>query len=214
MTRVVEHLANLIRIPSVSALSNRPVIEYAEQVLHAAGWQTLRHSYSDHAQMEKINLIAAPPGQSRTTPTPAQPSSAIPTLFRMPHRGKAPSSRKRKKASCMAAAPAMSKVFLACLLASAESADAQDFGSVRIVLTADEEIGCVGAKHLLAADILHPLRLVIGEPTSLHPARAGKGYCLGRVTITGQEAHSAHRSAARLPSMPPPACSSHWENLR
>ncbi len=34
--------------------------------------------------------------------------------------------------------------------------------------------------------------MIIGEPTMLHPARAGKGYCLAEVTVHGKEAHSAH----------------------
>ena len=44
----------------------------------------------------------------------------------------------------------------------------------------------------MAGNVLRPRRIVIGEPTSLHPARAGKGYCLAEVTVTGKEAHSAH----------------------
>jgi acetylornithine deacetylase len=44
---------------------------------------------------------------------------------------------------------------------------------------------------LIATDTIRPRRLIIGEPTSLRPARAGKGYCLARITIEGREAHSA-----------------------
>ena len=35
---VVEHLENLIRIPSVSSVSNRQIVEYAVQVLQGAHW--------------------------------------------------------------------------------------------------------------------------------------------------------------------------------
>jgi acetylornithine deacetylase len=192
MTRVVEHLENLIRIASPSSLSNRPVIEYAEQVLHAAGWQTLRNTYVGNAGVEKINLLAVPPGQSvedrdvhtaffcHTDTVPYAPawSGAL-----------TPETRAGFLHGCGACDV---KGFLACLLASAESADPKTLANVRIVLTADEEIGCIGAKQLLAANLLRPRHLVIGEPTSLHPARAGKGYCLGRITVTGKEAHSAH----------------------
>ena len=68
---------------------------------------------------------------------------------------------------------------------------------LRIVLTADEEIGCLGSYRLLAERRLHPKTLVIGEPTSLHPARAGKGYCLGEMVVRGAEAHSAHPGRGR-----------------
>jgi acetylornithine deacetylase len=32
---------------------------------------------------------------------------------------------------------------------------------------------------------------MVGEPTSLRPVRAGKGYCLAELTVAGREAHSA-----------------------
>ena len=192
MTRVLEHLCNLIRIPSVSSISNRPVIEYAERALHAARWETLRNTYSDAAGVQKVNLVAAPAGQSAADPD-------VGTAFfchtdTVPYASSwtgavHPTEQDGFLHGCGACDV---KGFLACLLASAEAVDPKQCGSIRIVLTADEEVGCIGAKHLLAADLLRPKKLVIGEPTLLHPARAGKGYCLGRVTVTGQEAHSAH----------------------
>jgi acetylornithine deacetylase len=90
------------------------------------------------------------------------------------------------------------KGFLACLLTAASEATPGSLKRVvRIVLTADEEIGCLGAHRLVAEDRLRARSLVIGEPTSLHAARAGKGYCLGEVTIFGAEAHSAHPQQGR-----------------
>jgi acetylornithine deacetylase len=44
---------------------------------------------------------------------------------------------------------------------------------------------------LLKSALLQPKRVVIGEPTSLHPASAGKGYYLAEVVVSGREAHSA-----------------------
>jgi acetylornithine deacetylase len=69
--------------------------------------------------------------------------------------------------------------------------------ALRVVLTADEELGCLGSHRLVAEGRLRAKSLVIGEPTSLHAARAGKGYCLGEVTIFGAEAHSAHPHQGR-----------------
>src|ERR1700759_2316161 len=66
MTTVVDHLSNLIRIPSVSALSNRPVTDYAASVLTAQQWTMRESLYIDVAGIEKINLIATPPGQDAT----------------------------------------------------------------------------------------------------------------------------------------------------
>jgi acetylornithine deacetylase len=85
------------------------------------------------------------------------------------------------------------KGFLACLLAAISQSDSTMLpDGLRLVLTAEEEIGCIGASQLLAENALRPRRMIIGEPTSLRPARAGKGYCLAEVTVRGKEAHSAH----------------------
>jgi acetylornithine deacetylase len=84
------------------------------------------------------------------------------------------------------------KGFLACLLTVATEVDPSKLNpGLRLVLTADEEVGCIGASRLIESGLIRPRRVVVGEPTSLHPARAGKGYCLAEVTVFGQEAHSA-----------------------
>jgi acetylornithine deacetylase len=191
LSAVVDHLSNLIRIPSISAISNRPVIDYATAVLATHGWSTREVSYADESGAEKVNLIAAPPGQSVT-------ERAIDLAF-LCHTDTVPSA----KGWSLALQPVLRgellhgcgacdvKGFLACLLTAAESPNVQWRNGLRIVLTADEEIGCIGSKQLIASNILRPKRLVVGEPTSLRVARAGKGYCLARVTILGREAHSA-----------------------
>jgi acetylornithine deacetylase len=192
LSLVVDHLSHLIRIPSVSSLSNRPVIAYAAAVLQQADWTTRELAYIDDRGIDKVNLIAAPPGQSvmqrevdlaffchtDTVPYASDWNQALKPI--------------RTGNMLHGCGACDVKGFLACLLAAAEVDEETPERQVRIVLTADEEIGCVGSKRLLAMDCLLPRRLVIGEPTSLHPARAGKGYCLARVSIDGKEAHSAH----------------------
>jgi acetylornithine deacetylase len=193
MKSVVELLSDLIRIPSPSAVSNGPVVEYAAGALHAAGWSTRAFPYIDSAGVEKANLIAAPSGQS-----PDEPDA---DLVFMCHTDTVPYAADWTRALDPFVADGMLhgcgscdvKGFLACLLtAVARGGASLTAQGLRIVLTADEEIGCVGAARLLGQDVLRPRRMVIGEPTSLHPARAGKGYCLAEVTVFGKEAHSAH----------------------
>jgi acetylornithine deacetylase len=60
-----------------------------------------------------------------------------------------------------------------------------------LVFTSDEEIGCRGARFLLEQKAFHARYAIIGEPTSLIPARAGKGYCLAKIEVFGKAAHSA-----------------------
>jgi acetylornithine deacetylase len=52
-------------------------------------------------------------------------------------------------------------------------------------------VGCQGAKLLLHEGKLRPRHAIVGEPTSLVPVRAHKGYCAVDVTVTGMEGHSA-----------------------
>jgi acetylornithine deacetylase len=85
------------------------------------------------------------------------------------------------------------KAFIAAMLTVVEDLDLKTVRRpLALIFTADEEVGLMGAKRL--AD-LQPLRArysIVGEPTSLRPMRAGKGYSLAEVTVKGQEAHSAY----------------------
>lgn len=191
MKAVAELLSDLIRIPSNSAVSNRSVVDYASDVLRGIGWSSREIPYRDPAGVEKVNLIAAPPGRDV--------ARREVDLVLMCHTDTVPFAAEWTRAldpfvvdgylhGCGACDV---KGHLACILAAVSAAGPVAEG-LRIVLSADEEIGCVGAGHLIAGDALRPRRMIIGEPTSLHPARAGKGYCLAEVTVTGKEAHSAH----------------------
>lgn len=192
MTDVLGHLMNLVGIPSPSSMSNRPMIDYAIDALRSAHWQMQEVAYIDSAGAEKVNLIAAPPGQRvemrdvdtafvcHTDTVPFAPDWIEATN---------PSVENGMLRGCGACDV---KGFLACLLAAIEQTAPPEFiNGLRLVLTADEEIGCIGANRLIAADLIRPKRAIVGEPTSLHPARAGKGYCLAEITMFGQEAHSA-----------------------
>ena len=198
MKTVVEHLSNLIRIPSQSFLSNRPIIDYAKHVLNHSNWRSREFAYQDATGIEKVNLIAAPRGQNL--------DDSIVELAFMCHTDTVPYSSSWPQAlepsiangSLHGCGACDVKGFLACLLTSITESDPLDFmDGLRLILTADEEIGCVGAAQLIASGLIKPRRVVIGEPTSLHPARAGKGYCLAEIIVFGEEAHSAHPQKGR-----------------
>lgn len=186
-------LQELIRIPSVSSMSNRPVIAYVRGVLEPTGWQFVELPYLDASGVEKVNLIAVPPGQS--------PAELSVDLAFVCHTDTVPFSPAWKEAldaeihhgmvhGCGACDV---KGFLACLLCALAGTPEIKFAhSIALVLTAEEEVGCLGAKRLMEERRFHARHAIIGEPTSLHPARAGKGYGLAEIRVYGQEAHSAH----------------------
>ena len=90
------------------------------------------------------------------------------------------------------------KGFLACILAAVSALDLSKLSEpLSIVLTADEEIGCIGARHLGQQNLFQSRCAIIGEPTSLTPIRAGKGYALASIVVHGKEAHSAFPASGR-----------------
>jgi acetylornithine deacetylase len=64
-----------------------------------------------------------------------------------------------------------------------------------LLLTYDEEVGTLGAKHFAQTwDRSRPLprHCIIGEPTSFRAVRAHKGHLKLRITVTGKSAHSGY----------------------
>ncbi len=181
-------LLDLVAIPSVSSLANRPVIEYAEKLLR--GWKIHRYPYSDAAGVEKINMVATTKTgvadlafvcHTDTVPYDPAWTEAVKPVIR--------GGKLYGRGSCDV------KGFLACVLAAVSQVKSSK--ALAIVLTSDEEVGCVGAKFLVRKKVLRARHMVIGEPTGLRPGIAGKGYALAEIVVRGKEAHSAFPSRGR-----------------
>jgi acetylornithine deacetylase len=193
---VVELLLDLIAIPSVSPLGNKPVIDYVSALLDRGRWTIALHPYLDAAGTHKYNLVALTNNaisnraelafvcHTDTVPFDAGWHEAVHPQVR--------DGRVYGRGSCDV------KGFLACVLAALSQLDLNALAQpLALILTADEEVGCVGAKHLAAARAFSANRMIIGEPTGLRPVRAGKGYSLATIVVQGKEAHSAFPSVGR-----------------
>ena len=192
MKTVVQILHDLVAIPSVSSVSNVPVVNYAVKLLDDA-WTIRRYPYTDPAGTAKLNVVAGtgkPPAalalvcHTDTVPfDPDWPEAVKPVI------------RKGKlygRGSCDV------KGFLACVLTAISQTNLEKLTKpLALVLTADEEIGCIGAKRLAKAKALRARHIIVGEPTRLQPIRAGKGYALAEIVVRGREAHSAFPSEGR-----------------
>jgi acetylornithine deacetylase len=188
MKPVQELLIDLIRIPSVSTSSNIPVIDYIVETLDPKFWNLCRLPYRDTAGVLKQNLLAT------MNPDWDQPIE----LALVCHTDTVPYSEEWKEAVL----PAVNdgKLFgrgacdvkgaLACILRAALEIRSEP-RPIALVFTADEEIGCIGAKRLLAEKCISPRFCIVSEPTQLRPVIGGKGYGLGEVVIHGTESHSA-----------------------
>jgi acetylornithine deacetylase len=179
--RAAAVLKDLISISSVSSESNIAVIRYAQQVLASAGWEWREQAYTDEQGAAKLNLIARPAGSGEFDLAFVCHTDTVPYDWAEATKPIERDGNIYGRGACDV------KGFLACVLSVLGDVK----GSVGLILTADEEVGCIGARKLVEAATVRPRHAVIGEPTSLRPVRAGKGYCLAELKVSGREAHSA-----------------------
>ena len=183
-------LAQLVAIDSTSSRSNGAIVEFALARAVAAGMRARVTSYRDERGTEKFQMLAFSPketdevelalvGHTDTVPFEASWSEAL-TLTE--HEGKL-----YGRGACD------TKGFIAAAITAIEETDVRALRRpLALVLTADEEVGLIGAKKLAESRVFRARHAVVGEPTSLQPMRAGKGYCLADVTVRGREGHSAY----------------------
>lgn len=152
---------------------------------------TRRFPYLDEHGVEKINLIALAGTEfTETTAVELALVGHTDTVPYDPNWYEATNLTEREgklygRGSCD------TKGFIAAALTAAQSID-QLQKPLALIFTADEEIGLKGAKQLAQSKVIHPRYSIVGEPTSLKPIRAGKGYSLAEVIVKGREAHSAY----------------------
>ena len=189
-------LRDLVAIPSVSTQSNEAVIEYARRYFSPEAWQVELYDYNDAAGIRKVNLVAEFRCQG----------AAVPELAFVCHTDTVPFDPSwaealrpvEQEGNLYGRGSCDVKGFLACILQSIEGLRASALRTpLAVVLTADEEIGRVGMKHLAAAGAIRARRAIVGEPTGLRPVRGGKGYGLGEIVVRGKEAHSAYPARGR-----------------
>lgn len=91
------------------------------------------------------------------------------------------------------------KGFLACMLAALpEFLRAPLARPVHLAFSYDEEIGCRGVPHLIAALpglCAPPQACIVGEPSDMRPVRAHKGKQATRIGFRGRAAHSSQPAA-------------------
>ena len=188
---VKKTLSDLVAIDSVSSRSNVEIVSYLAARCEAAGLSITRFPYTDDAGIEKINLIALSQAGSGTavelalvghTDTVPYDSGWFDALHLIEEDNKL-----FGRGACD------TKAFISAALTAIEGIDLGNLKRpLALVFTADEEVGCLGAKRLAEGQPFTARYAIVGEPTSLQAMRAGKGYCLAKITVRGREAHSAY----------------------
>ena len=190
---VQQTLSELVAIDSVSVRSNVEVAGYLTSRCEALGLKVKRFPYRDDNNVEKINLVALAGADFSTTP--------MVELALVGHTDTVPYDPNWNEATTLverdgklyARGACDTKGFIAAALTAVAEIGTRDLRCpLALVFTADEEIGLVGAKRLAQAKPMRARYSIVGEPTSLQPMRAGKGYCLAEVLVRGREGHSAY----------------------
>lgn len=93
------------------------------------------------------------------------------------------------------------KGFLALAVAMARRLDPSDLRApLDLLFTVDEEVGTLGARYLAELwpeDEILPRRAIVGEPTELVAVPRHKGHLKVRVTVHGENAHTAYPHLGR-----------------
>ena len=152
-----------------------------------------RFPYTDDNRIEKVNLIAFAGAEFSDAPTVE--------LALVGHTDTVPYDPNWEDALTLteedgklfARGACDTKAFIAAALNAVTAVDLNQLKHpLALIFTADEEVGLVGAKRLAKSGALRARYAIVGEPTSLRPMRAGKGYCVAEIFIKGREGHSAY----------------------
>lgn len=203
MKALVDHLSQLIALPSISSAnssldtSNRPVIDWLANHLSERGFsieiQTVTQAI-DGKQAGKFNLIATLgtgsgglvlAGHTDTVPFDEQQWQSNPfQLLDANNRFYGLGSTDMKGFFAL--------VIQAITDIQQQLGDQQLQQPLIILATADEETSMAGAKALAAAGKPKARYAVIGEPTDLKPVRMHKGVMMESITLEGRSGHSSN----------------------
>jgi acetylornithine deacetylase len=191
---VKETLTDLVAIDSVSARANGPVIDYLATRCASLGFSVQRFPYTDDNGVEKINLLAVAGPDSTNSKVELVLVGHTDTVPYDPNWTDALKLSERDS-KLFGRGACDTKAFIAAALTAVESVELKNLRRpLALLFTADEEIGLIGAKRFADERRMQARFAIVGEPTSLRPMRAGKGYCLAEITVKGREAHSAYPS--------------------
>ena len=148
---VEQTLRDLVAIDSVSEHSNSEIVSYLTRRCEAAGFACKKFPYIDDAGVEKFNLVARSsdsPGEATVELALVGHTDTVPfhpawiEALRLTEKG----GKLLGRGACD------TKAFISAALQAIEGIDLSTLRKpLAVVFTADEEVGCIGAKRLAQA---------------------------------------------------------------
>ena len=182
-------LEHLVAFDTTSRNSNLALIEWIESFLAARGIATTRAPSPDGAKANLFAIIGPAveggvilSGHTDVVPVDGQPWTSDP--WRVTERD----------GKLYGRGVADMKSFVALALAHVDAMrEASLKRPIILAFSYDEEVGCLGAPHLITAmtGVPAPSAVIVGEPTSMRVLSGHKGISTFTVTVEGREAHSS-----------------------
>lgn len=190
-------LERLVAFDTTSGGSNLDLIRYAQRLLAGNGIESTLHLSPDRTRANLVATAGAGAGRGIVW---AGHTDVVPVLGQNwttdPFTLRVDGTRATGRGS------ADMKGFLACALAVLTQVDVQDLRvPVTLLLTYDEEVGCLGA-HSLVEELgtwTDTVGCVLGEPSGMRPVIGHKGKQNHRVVFTGEPRHAALAPATANP---------------
>lgn len=190
-----------ISIPTISSLqnseldhSNRSFIDRLAHYLSELGFSVTIEEVPQTRQ--KFNLLAQFIPEQQSTETAigglllTGHSDTVPFDEALWHSD--PFSVTEKNGRWYGLGTADMKGFFAFILEALKSIDLKSLQKpLSILITADEEITMAGAAHFARHHSIQPDCIIVGEPTSLIPIRAHKGFTSNGIQVVGRSGHSS-----------------------
>jgi len=194
---VLDLARRLVAIESVSSLSNEPIAELLSQFCEDAGCTISRFPYNA-GQQRQINIVAskggsepyfALSGHTDTVGYSANKWSQKPLEL----------TRAKKKGGYVyfGLGIADMKLALATSIVAVASVSTRELKKpVGLYLTAQEEVGCIGAKRLVSSKAPIAPYVIVCEPTEMAVADRHKGYIYFSISVSRN--HDKHDQSARM----------------
>ena len=216
VSRLEEVFRRLIAFDTTSHRSPEPLVDFVCEVLERPGVRAVRQPGHEDGKSNLVVEIGPETGTNRGGLVLCGHMDVVPATE--PEWESDPFELVRRGDRYYGRGVADMKGFVALMVDAATRVDPDRLRQpLVLLLTYDEEIGTIGARHFFETwpgDRPLPRRVVIGEPTERTVVLRHKGHLKARVTVDGESAHSAYPHLGRNAIEPAAELVLAWRTLR